>query len=416
MIKTIYIYILTLALSMIFILSCSSSSSTNGLQERKEGDILWQRDDLGENLESAPAIDDSGNVYVIGDGTVHSFNLDGELRWSTETSPGDACTPSVSHDNRILFTNGVDGVFALNAANGAILWHNPIGEFHTVAAQSTDGNRIYLGAGHESGNSDNFYAMNVSDGSVAWTFVLDAEAQRDDIRGFMGGAVLDDNGTIYVSSQHGYLISLTDNGEDYTENWRFNYHAEARQPMTLGGDGYIYITSNTGKVHKVDIASGIEVTTGNWPALGNVGEVFASMCLGPDGTVYVNAEDYNLHALNPDGSEKWSYQFDRWGSDPLVRDDGMIIVMGQVEGAGRVCAIRDNGTTASLVWKSPKILNDLTLNETNVNIAPDGTIFVHSGDQPPLGLFALMGNGSGLNTVSPWPKYMGNIKNNGMND
>jgi len=186
--------------------------------------------------------------------------------------------------------------------------------------------------------------------------------------------------------------------------------------MTLGRDGYIYVASNTGKVHKVDVLTGIEVTTGNWPALGNVGEVFVSMCFGPDGTLYVNAEDYKLHALNSDGSEKWAYKFDRWGSDPLVRSDGMIIVMGQVNGAGRVCALRDNGTCASLVWTSLRILDNLTLNETNVNIAPDGTIFVHSGDQPPLGLFAVKGNGSGLNILSPWPKYMGNIRNNGIKD
>lgn len=31
----------------------------------------------------------------------------------------------------------------------------------------------------------------------------------------------------------------------------------------------------------------------------------------------------------------------------------------------------------------------------------------------PFALFALKGNGQGLSTLSPWPKYMGNIKNNG---
>jgi outer membrane protein assembly factor BamB len=384
------------------------------LKEINEGDILWQTESIGENLESAAAVDDMGNVYVIGNGRVYSYTVSGEIRWSTMTSPGDACTPCLSPDNSVLFTNGIEGVYSLDAADGSIIWHDPLGEFHTVAAVSADGARIYLVENHESGDSNNFYAIITSDGSVAWTFTLRVEAEQDGIRGFMGGAVIDTDGIIYVSSQHGYLISLTDNGGDYIENWRFNYHAEARQPMTLGGDGYIYVTSNTGKVHKVEISTGIEVTSGSWPALGDVGEIFASMCIGPDGTLYVNAEDYKLHALNPDGSEKWAYQFERWGSDPLVRDDGMIIVMGQIEGAGRVCTLKDNGTSASLEWTSPKILDNLTLNETNVNIAPDGTIYVHSGDQPPLGLFAIKGNGYGLNKSSPWPKYMENIKNNGL--
>jgi outer membrane protein assembly factor BamB len=161
-----------------------------------EGDILWQKNSLGENLESGPAVDASGNVYVIGNGRVYSYTSGGTLRWSRNTS---------------------------------------------------------------------------------------------------------------------------------------------------GDDGYVYATCNTGIVHKINAATGIEDTSGSWPALGGIGEVFASVCFGADGTLYVNAEDYKLHALNTNGSQKWTYTFQGWGSDPLVRDDGMIIVMGQVNGAGRVCGIRDNG-------------------------------------------------------------------------
>lgn len=409
-------YIILYFMLSAFCLACvtdDKSPIVNEDNENNEGDIIWQSEEIGENLESAPAIDDDGNVYIIGNGRVYSYTVNGELRWSTMTSPGDACTPSLGHDNAVVYTNGVGGVYALDAANGRKLWNNSINEFHTVAAVSPNGNRIYLGSGHESGSSDDFYAINTVDGSLAWTYTLNEEPEQDGIRGFMGGAVIDTDGIIYVSSQHGYLISLTDNDDNYIENWKFNFHAESRQPMAIGRDGYIYATSNTGKVHKVNISTGVEVTAGNWPALGNVGEVFTSICIGHDGTLYVNAEDYKLHALNSDGSEKWSYRFDGWGSDPLIRADGMIIVMGQVAGAGRVCALKDNGASASLVWTSPKILDNLTLNETNVNIAPDGTIFVHSGDQPPLALFAIEGNGHGLSTSSPWPKYMGNIQNNG---
>lgn len=373
-----------------------------------QGDILWQKNNLGENLESAPAVDDAGNVYVIGSGRVYSYTSGGTIRWSRNTSGGDGCTPSVSPDNTVLYTCSVNGVYALNASNGSQIWHVLSGvEFVTVPCVSADGSRVYIASGGL-GYSGTIYALNASDGSTAWSY------HPSPANGFMGGASLDANGNILVPGQNSYLYSLKDNGSSYSVNWTFNLGAEARQPVTVSDDGYVYATCNTGIVHKINASTGIEDTSGSWPALGGIGEVFASMCFGPDGTLYVNAEDSRLHALNTNGSQKWTYTFQGWGSDPLVRDDGMIIVMGQVNGAGRVCAIRDNGSSATLVWTSPQICSNLTLNETNVNIGPNGTIYVHSGDQQPLALFAVEGNGSGLNSSSPWPKYMCNTQNNGI--
>ncbi|MHC4690451.1 MAG: GLUG motif-containing protein, partial [Planctomycetota bacterium] len=373
-----------------------------------EGDILWQKNGLGENLESAPAVDDTGNVYVIASGTVYSYTSFGTLRWSTATSGGDGCTPSVSPDNTVLYTCGTNGVYALDASNGSQIWHVLSGtEFATVPCVSPDGLKIYI-ASEDLGGSGTIFALNASNGGTAWSY------HPSGADGFMAGAALDEDGNIYIPGQDGILYSLSDNGISYSLNWTFDLGSEARQPVTVGDDGYIYATCNTGIIHKINAITGIEDTSDNWPALGGIGEVFASMCFGPDGTLYVNAEDFKLHAVNPDGSEKWTYTFDAWGSDPLVRDDGKIIVMGQVDSAGRVCCLSDNGTSAALDWSSDPILSNLTLNETNVNIGPDGTIYVHSGDQSPLALFAIEGNGQGLNTSSPWPKYMCNIQNNGI--
>ena len=136
-----------------------------------EGDILWQKDDLGENLESAPAVDDSGNVYIIGTGTVYSYTSGGTFRWSTATSEGDGCTPSVSPDNTVVYTCGWDGVYALNASNGNEIWNQPTGVYATVPCVSADGTRIYIGEGHESSPSDNFRCLDASDGSIEWTYV-----------------------------------------------------------------------------------------------------------------------------------------------------------------------------------------------------------------------------------------------------
>ena len=413
-------YLITPLLFLVCITFLVSCRSDDDLYPKPvvedEGSILWQTEALGENLEATPAVDENGNVYMLADGVMFSYTESGALRWSTEVTGGDANVASLSPDNQVVYTPGVDGIYAVDATTGAIIWKRTDiieAEFYTVTAVSPDGSRIYLGAGGDPGHSNNFYALNAVDGSIAW--VYEETESVDGLSGYMGGAIMGENGAIYVTNQQGFLISLTDNGDSFIQNWKFNLGAEARQPAALAGNGYILQTSNTGVIHKIDLATGVEITTESWPALGGVGEVFTSIVLSPDGrTFYVNAEDHNLYALDIiTGAVKWFYTFEEWGSDPLIREDGVIIVMGQINGAARVCALQDNGESATLLWSSPKIFAHLTLNESNVNISPNGTIYIHAGDQHPLSLFAVKGNGLGLSSSSPWPKTMGNMQNNG---
>jgi outer membrane protein assembly factor BamB/predicted esterase len=111
---------------------------------------------------------------------------------------------------------------------------------------------------------------------------------------------------------------------------------------------------------------------------------------------------------------KWNnLEFEHWGGDPLIRADDRIIVTSQLNKAARVVCIRDDGDKGVVEWFSEPITKELAFNETNVNIAPNGDIYVTSGVESPHALFAIKGNGKGLSTTSPWPKYMGNIQNNG---
>jgi pectinesterase len=111
---------------------------------------------------------------------------------------------------------------------------------------------------------------------------------------------------------------------------------------------------------------------------------------------------------------KWNnLKFEHWGGDPLIRADDRIIVTSQLNDAARVVCIRDDGDEGVIEWFSEPITTELAFNETNVNIGPNGDIYVTSGVESPHALFAIKGNGLGLSKTSPWPKYMGNIQNNG---
>ncbi len=398
----------------------SNDGGNTNTGEATEADVIWQSSAIGASLEASPAVDASNNVYIVTDQGTYSFDSTGQSRWTESSATGlDGSIVSISPDNNFVYVPG-ESISKLSTSDGSVVWSVQIGSeiFGTVIAIAPNGETVYVGAGDGFDfQSNNFYALNADNGDIKWTYVETSTPQQEDnadLRGHLGGAILDADGNIYISNQHGYLVSLTDGGDSATLNWKFPLGAEPRMPASIAGD-YIYQTSNSGVVHKINKATGVEVTSGQYPALGNVGEVFTPIAFSNDGsTFYVNAEDMYLYALDTEtGSVNWRYRFDDWGSDPLVRQDGAIIVMCEIEGSARVCAISDDGTSGSLLWRSETILSSLPFNETSVNIANDGTIYVHAGDEGPLVLSALRGNGSGISSSAPWPKFMGSMQNNG---
>lgn len=398
----------------------SNDGGNTNTDDDTEADVIWQSSDIGASLEASPTIDASGNVYIVTDQGTYSFDSTGQSRWAQVSATGlDGSNVSISPDNNFVYVPG-ESIAKLNANDGSVVWSVQIGSeiFGTVISIALNGETIYAGAGDGFDfQSNNFYALNTDIGDIKWTYVETSTPQQEDnadLRGHLGGSILDTDGNIYISNQHGYVVSLSDAGDSAAINWKFPLGGEPRMPASIAGD-YIYQTSNTGVVHKINKATGIEVTSGQYPALGDVGEVFTPIAFSNDGsTFYVNAEDMYLYALDAEtGAVNWRYRFDDWGSDPVVRQDGVIIVMCEIEGSARVCAIEDEGSSAALLWRSETILSSLPFNETSVNIANDGTIYVHAGDEEPLVLYALRGNGSGVSTSSPWPKFMGSIQNNG---
>jgi arabinan endo-1,5-alpha-L-arabinosidase len=430
----------------------------------KEGDLLWQSKPIGENIEASPTIDEKGNIYVTGGGKLWCFSKEGKVKWSTcpldegckginQEYPyplGVASSPAISPDGRRIYITGYAGVFAFRLGDGKLLWKRTVFDnyydftavtkrdfeesisyldnynlkkypyvFATTPAISKDGTRLYAGAGDNDYSHDSFYCIDTEDGSVIWEYVMKHPPQQLEndqyTRGYLGGASLGSDGTIYIASMHGWLVSLIDNGSSYTENWAYNVGAEMRMPPSIDSEGFVYAGSSSdgGYVHKVNSRTG-KSAGGNWPVKTNASEVFANVSIGNDGTLFVNSEDYSLWAFNPDGTVKWNnIKFDHWGSDPLIREDGRIIVTSQYNGAARVVCIKDDGDKGVIEWASEPICDSLAFNESNVNIDPDGNIYIHSGVYPPVALFAIVGNGTGLSTKSPWPKYMANIQNNG---
>ena len=232
--KNILVIILVPILFLVLTISCNNNSDKD-VETINEGDILWQSDELGENIEASPAVDVNGNVYTTGGGKLWCFSKTGKLRWSTcpldegckgvqQEYPyplGVASSPAISPDGKRIYITGYAGVFAFRLADGKLLWKRTVFDnyydfisvtnenfeksisylenynskkypyiFATTPVISRDGSRLYAGAGENDYPHDSFYCINTKDGSLIWEYIMPYPPQQVEegkfTRGYLG--------------------------------------------------------------------------------------------------------------------------------------------------------------------------------------------------------------------------------------
>ena len=97
----------------------------------------------------------------------------------------------------------------------------------------------------------------------------------------------------------------------------------------------------------------------------------SSVAVGHDGTIYFGSSDYNLYAVNSDGTFKWSFRTGSFiDSSPAIGVDGTIYIASIDD---KLYAVHADGT---LKW-SFTTGDDITSSPV---ISSDGTIYIGSGD------------------------------------
>ncbi len=170
---------------------------------------------------------------------------------------------------------------------------------------------------------------------------------------------------------------------------------------SLGSDGTIYIGSDDYNLYAINSDG-----TKKWSFLTG-DSVHSSPILGEDGTIYVGSNDHKLYAINPNGIQIWAFITEGGISDsPAIGSDGTIYVG---SGDNKFYAINPDGTQKwALLTK-----NGMASSPT---ISSDGTIYVGSyygffsgfGS----GLFAINSESNGL-ADSFWPMFHWNTKHTG---
>ena len=164
-----------------------------------------------------------------------------------------------------------------------------------------------------------------------------------------------------------------------TLKWKFDTGGYVPSSPTIGADGTIYVGSygsEAGDLHALnpDGSQKWKFATGNL----NYG---CSSAIGVDGTIYVAGGNGTLYAIKPDGTQKWTFTTgDVVDSSPAIGAEGTIYV-----GSGsNLYAVNPDGTQK---WKFP---TEGKIGFSSPAIGAEGTIYVGSGSN----LYAVKPNGA----------------------
>lgn len=149
-----------------------------------------------------------------------------------------------------------------------------------------------------------------------------------------------------------------------TLKWTYQGFAPLKSAPAIGTDGTIYI-GNGRNLCALDPATGAE----NWCTFVLASVRLASPTVGTNATVYIGARDNKLHALNTDGSTKFTFHTTGGDGDvsdaPTIGSDGTIYFLG----TGRLHALNPDG---SLKWVADA---DGPIFTGSAALGTDGTIY-----------------------------------------
>jgi outer membrane protein assembly factor BamB len=247
-------------------------------------------------------------------------------------------SPVIGADGMIYLPNFAGYLFALRdgSTQGSLdlAWSFRVPRAsarHCTPAIGRDGT-IYLHYGAVSGDITNnvLYAVRAPasgrEAQVAWSVDLGGGGGPGGLSPTIGP-----DGTIYQVAPLGKLFAVS---PDSTVRWTAQTGPSVKMAPAIGPDGTIYTTSLDGKLYAVaPPAAGSQEGTVRWtfdfgehlgptPLVtapvtgpGNRGQdgigSAASVTVGPDGTLYVGANNSNFYAIAPDGKMKWLFEAER---------------------------------------------------------------------------------------------------------
>jgi len=307
------------------------------------------------------------------------------------------CVTAQAEDTRGRRSAWSDGVnVVIHPKSGTVKWaYTAAGDITSSPAIAVDGT-IYVGS-----DDNKLHAVN-PDGTEKWTLTAGGDVSSPaigrygtvyfgsddgklhevspegeeiwsrDLGSAVGSPAIGADGTVYVTSGSS-LCAFSSLGD---KKWEFETGAGIGTfaVPVIGPDSTIYVGSNSGKLHAVK-PDGIEkwaITTG--------GDIDCSPAIGPYGTIYFGSEDGRLREVSPEGEVIWSLDLGSAVYSPAIGTDGSVYVGCD---DGRLCSLTPLGV------KNWEYATNGSICSTPA-IGSDGMLYIGSGDNK---VYAIDANG-----------------------
>lgn len=291
-------------------------------------DALWQTP-TKDIITSSPAVGSDGAIYVgSDDGSFYAFNPDGTTKWSVAgptNSIYDTGSAAIADDGTI-YMGGTGGVlYAFNPADGSTKWtfsvpaidpsdtSGRLASFANAPALGADGT-VYIKA-------DDFrlYALDPATGTQKYP-AFDTQGATS-----YAGPTIASDGTVYIGSGGGKFFALN---PDNTLKWSYPADGAIYSSAAIDASGNVYFGTTSNTFYSLTSTGALR-----WQYKGATNSITSSPALSPDGkTAYFGSYDTYLHAVNTaDGTLKWKFPFDPAlgqvrASSPAVDSRGIVYI------------------------------------------------------------------------------------------
>jgi len=307
-------------------------TTSNGVQlsqelifevERSETDARKWAIDLDGPIQSDP-LRVGDTLYVSSlDGKLYALNLlTGKKRWTFPTKGQFLGSPIL--DEGTLYIGSTDhNLYAIDPANGHVRWHCDT-EVPLFATPSASKSIVCIGG------KEKIIGIDRASGKIRWT-------QPTGPGGFFQSHAITDGDNFYLGGWDNTLYAL--NALTGTPKWtakmgRNFYFSPAIASPTLG-NGRLYICSNDGLLHAVNLQTGKDDWAIHCPDKGDVFGYASPVCA--NGVVYLgglggNGDIYALDANN--GALKWRHATGQTMYDgaPRLAPDGKSLAIMALRG------------------------------------------------------------------------------------
>lgn len=214
--------------------------------------------------------------------------MDARVKWYFKVTG----TAAMAQANDTIFVAVEDGLYALNAADGAIRWVKPRLFGNVDTSLTIVGNTLYAGGGLGS-----IYALNIADGSEIW------HTSEGSI--FSNSSFAYANGVLYTYPDDGFIYALK--ASDGTQLWKGANvgKPDFSHPVPAVDGGMVFVGSTDGNLYALKASDGSIA----WQHL--TGGQIADQPTVANGLVYFGSKDKSVYALHTtDGSVAWTHKSD----------------------------------------------------------------------------------------------------------